>query len=276
VLFDEVEVGQVKISVVNPTFVVVPDAPPALHPYPVFTAGVAVATATVKMTDLKNNQVFNVKTDATGNIAQQTFTSVTYASTTTSTAQNVGPFNFKAIKYGFQFLDLTKTLTAETSETVTLTTDSFTTEADVDVTLVLENNGLALASSTPIAYGSEATTSAFFTTTRNVLNTPVDQSKFLGIFGYDGTTADTKLVKDAAGANGFTINYSDGLITFNTSQNARQVTFVYSHGGTITATTTVTTAQIYDFVAAKEENVFRTPDGTNYTSYLDVGLLRRW
>jgi len=78
-----------------------------------------VPSSTVLLTNYKNVSVFTQETSATGTIPTQTFTYATYSSSTTSTAQLVGPFNFKAIKYGYGFVDLTKNLSAKTVEDVT-------------------------------------------------------------------------------------------------------------------------------------------------------------
>jgi len=232
------------------------------------TAGSTVASTTIRFTDLKNVTVFTATTSAVGVLPQQVFTYATFSSSTQSTEQKVGPFNFTAIKYGFGVVDLQKDFSAKTTETLTLSTDTFITETDLD--LALASTGIIVTESTDIAYGEDSTSTAGWTTATTTAYAPIDQSKFFGIFGYDGTTADVKLVKDASGANGFTINYQTGAITFNTSQFLRTVNLVYSYGGRITVATTTNTSEIYDFTHAKDTNIFRTFDGTTYTSYLDV------
>ena len=57
-----------------------------------------------------------------------------------------------------------------------------------------------------------------------------------------------------------------------TAQTGHTVNPVYSSGGKVTATSTVTTAQIYDYTHVMGANVFTTFDGATYNSYLDLQI----
>ncbi|MEK7131732.1 MAG: hypothetical protein AAB797_03320, partial [Patescibacteria group bacterium] len=227
-------------------------------------AGTAVSSTQVILTNFKNVSVFDQLTTSTGKIPTQTFTYATYASSTTSTAQLVGPFNFKAIKYGYGFVDLSKDLSAKTTEEVTLSTDGFTILSEASSTAI---TGIILVTSTPVAYGAEISTTTI--TSYTLVNRPVDQSRFFAIFKTVSTTGvETKLVEGAA--NDYTINYGTGAVTFNVAQTSNTLRFVYSYGGRISITGTHTTSEIYDYTHAQKANVFTTFDGTTYASFVDI------
>ncbi|PJE68877.1 hypothetical protein COU96_02815, partial [Candidatus Shapirobacteria bacterium CG10_big_fil_rev_8_21_14_0_10_38_14] len=224
-------------------------------------AGQAVTSTQITLTDYNDEQIFQATTVDDGTIPTQTFTYATYASTTESVLQKVGPFNFKAVKYGFTPVDLTKDWDAKTVESLTLTSDPYVVLSELDA---LALTGITLTTSTDVKYGEEATTTC--STSCYLKNTPVDQSKFFGIYGWNGTSENTKLVEGTH----FTINYGTGVITFITSQSGRTVNFVYSYAGNVTISESHTTSEIYDYLYYKKAKVFTTFDGSTYTSYLDI------
>jgi hypothetical protein len=95
-------------------------------------AGQPVTSTEITVTDYNDNLVFQATTTDDGTIPTQTFTYATYSSTTGSTLQKVGPFNFTAKKYGYTPVELTKDWDSKTVESLTLTSDPYVVLSESD------------------------------------------------------------------------------------------------------------------------------------------------
>src|SRR3989338_5045193 len=230
------------------------------------TAGVGIENASVALTDLAGKAVFNVFTPSGWSIVQQNFTYVTYNSTTKGNATAVGPFTLKIRYFEKTFTEALKFLSAETSETVQLGAEPFVVGAG-------NSTGIVFTPPTNVSFGQEILTGCELNCT--LPESPVTQSEYLVVYGWDGSNKEVKLtrVTDGPNANGeYNVTFATGRLDFFNNQSGYTVIPVYSYGGQILINETRTLSEIYDFVQANLSGVFTTATGTTYDSFVDMVL----
>ncbi len=241
------------------------------------SAGSALPNVSIKIIDVKGDSLFDLKSDSDGEIPQQTLTRSIF-DYTYKTGNDQGPHTLYLKKYGKSFQEIAKEFSAATVETTQLADNPFTTS---DRTEVQAKNISGIVFNPPgvISYEDEVYTN--FTKTGDLNNTPITQSEFFTVFGWDNVTNGTKLtlVTDTPDANGeYSINYETGRLTFfnNQSEQDTNVIPAYSYGGNITIVTgtasadCITMQDLYDFMQANLSDVLTTVDGTAYTSYVNL------
>ncbi|MBI4010595.1 MAG: hypothetical protein HY361_05465, partial [Candidatus Aenigmarchaeota archaeon] len=235
------------------------------------STGAAIANSSVVIRDVRGEVLFNNMTGTDGKIPTQTITQAIFDYSIQS-GDARGAHLVKLKKYGKAFTDVVKEFSAATVDVTQLPANSFTTLSE---TLARNVSGILLYPPREVAYGGETWTS--FNTTGRLNNTPITQSEFFAVFGFNNVSNNTKLtlVTDTPDANGeYSAAYDTGILTFFNNQSGKQVTPVYSYKGNVTLVNGVTTclsmSQIYDYLQANLSDVLKTVDGVTYTSYVDL------
>src|SRR3989344_2206339 len=159
-----------------------------------------------------------------------------------------------------------KFLSAETSETVQLGAEPFVVGAG-------NSTGIVFTPPTNVSFGQEILTGCELNCT--LAESPVTQSEYLVVYGWDGSNKEVKLtrVTDGPNANGeYNVTFATGRLDFFNNQSGYTVIPVYSYGGQILINETRTLSEIYDFVQANLSGVFTTATGTTYDSFVDMVL----
>src|SRR3990172_2626949 len=173
------------------------------------SAGAAVVNTSLDLKDIRGDTVFNLLTDTSGTIPKQTVTRAIY-DYNFKTGDERGPHTLKLKKFGKNFQTLAKQFSAATVETLQVADNPFVTLTESQV---LNLSGIKFNPPTIIDYADEVYTA--FGTTGTLNNTPITQSEFFSVFGFDGTDEDRKLtLVTTPVANGqFSINYETGALT---------------------------------------------------------------
>jgi hypothetical protein len=235
-------------------------------------AGTPVANVSISLVDLRGDTTFDLITDSNGEIPVQIVTRSIF-SYNHKTGDERGPHLLKSKKFGKNFITLTKQFSAATIETLQLSDNPFTTLSEA---AAKAQTGITFSQPSVINYGDEVYTT--FNTTGTLNNTPITQSEFFSVFGFDGTDENRKLTLVTTPiANGqFSVNYESGVLSFFNDQTGHNVTPVYSYGGNITISTGTESEQcismgnLYDYMQANLSEVLTTVDGISYTMFVDL------
>ncbi|GIU68388.1 MAG: hypothetical protein KatS3mg001_238 [Candidatus Pacearchaeota archaeon] len=237
------------------------------------SAGIPISNTSMVLLDTRGEIIFDLFTDSLGKIPKQTITRAIY-DYNFKTGDDRGPHTLKIKKYGKTFQSLAKQFSAATIETLQLTNNPFINRTEAQAK---NQTGIKFNPPIRVPYGAEIYQN--FNTTGKLNNSPITQSEFFAVFGFDGVNENRKLtlVTGSPSANGeFSVNYATGELIFFNDQTGHNVTPVYSYGGNITISTgtasqnCISMSNLYDYMQANLSDVITTVDGITYTMFVNL------